>query len=280
LLFWPRGAAAAFGATLSEAYKAGADYLHAAIDYLTGRRAGPPPSDIADASGARLDDALRQYLAERGAKSVDLASVTALANGAARLRLAGTAVVKLADPRAAPDDGLAAPVAVLAEQTDQVSDWYRTLGNVLDGHPGDPLPAPSAAVSDQSFLDVSCPGWPTAATGRAPTRPRSCCGPPSTWGMSAGCALTWSARPSRSPRRAATRPGPASCLRAVARPRGSPSIATGAPRRPPRRRRAGLGDQAQRVAADNKVPGDHRRRPAAAAPRRRAAGWESTGYGK
>jgi hypothetical protein len=39
-----------------------------------------------------------------------------------------------------------------------VSDWYRTLGTVLDGHAGGPLPAPSAARSGQSFLDVVLPG--------------------------------------------------------------------------------------------------------------------------
>ncbi|MBO3744845.1 FUSC family protein [Streptosporangiaceae bacterium NEAU-GS5] len=157
LLFWPRGAAAALGAALADAYDAGADYLRGAVDFLTGRRASRPPHDVAEATAARLDDAFRQYLAERGAKHVDLENVTALANGATRLRLAGTAVVKLAKTPTAPADGLAAPAAVLVEKTGAVTTWYRALGALLHGVGGATLPAPVTPASDQSFLDVVLP---------------------------------------------------------------------------------------------------------------------------
>ena len=95
VLFWPRGAAAALGAAYAEAYRASARLPAASRSTsLTGasaaarRRRAP----IATAAGIRLDDALRQYLAEQGAKHVPLESVTALANGATRLRLAGAAI--------------------------------------------------------------------------------------------------------------------------------------------------------------------------------------------
>ena len=43
----------------------------------------------------RLDDTFRGYLAERGAKKVPLAEVTALVTGVAGLRLAADAVIDL-----------------------------------------------------------------------------------------------------------------------------------------------------------------------------------------
>ncbi|HEU5267459.1 MAG TPA: FUSC family protein, partial [Jatrophihabitans sp.] len=92
-LFWPRGAAAALGTAYAEAYRTAAGYLHAAVDRLVGRGLiAAQVGATAMAAGYRLDDALRQYLAERGTKQLPLESVTTLANGAVRLRLAGTAI--------------------------------------------------------------------------------------------------------------------------------------------------------------------------------------------
>ena len=95
-LFWPRGAGAALGAAYADAYRASADYLRQSIQRLTGAPASSPDvAPIASAAGTRLDDALRQYLADKGAKQVPLESVAALANGATRLRLAGMAISSL-----------------------------------------------------------------------------------------------------------------------------------------------------------------------------------------
>ncbi len=91
-LFWPRGAGPALGGALAEAYRASADYLQESVGYLTGRVGAVNAGSEAAAAGLRMDDALRQYLAERGTKEVDLRSVVLLANGATRLRLAGTAI--------------------------------------------------------------------------------------------------------------------------------------------------------------------------------------------
>ena len=63
----------------------------------------------------RLDDALRQYLAERGSKHVALEKVTTLTNGAARLRLAGEAIARMQQgENSAAADGLDAPARLLA----------------------------------------------------------------------------------------------------------------------------------------------------------------------
>ncbi|HKD97268.1 MAG TPA: FUSC family protein [Micromonosporaceae bacterium] len=155
-LFWPRGAGAALGTVLGESYRAGAANLRQAVEYLTGVRSNPPDTQAeAAASTTRVDDAFRQYLAERGAKNVPLESLTALANGATRLRLTGLAVTRLAmaGPAVADLDG---PVSVLRKRTDDVADWYRTLGDSLS-RTGVDLPEVTPVPAGDSFLDAVVP---------------------------------------------------------------------------------------------------------------------------
>ncbi|WP_330455565.1 FUSC family protein [Streptomyces sp. NBC_00820] len=91
LLFRPRGAAAALGRVLCEAFSDGAQHLRGAV--VSGLRrcdgpgaaaAAPAPASgdydrrRASASARRLDAAFREYLAERGTKHLALADVTAL----------------------------------------------------------------------------------------------------------------------------------------------------------------------------------------------------------
>ncbi len=160
-LFWPRGAAAALGAALEDAFRSGADYLRQAMDHVVGRRVNAPDAGgSALAAGYRLDDALRQYLAERGAKHMDPQSVTALANGAIRLRLAGVAVSRLRAPDAldlnSADDRLAAPSQVLGDRAAEVTSWYAALADGFSGRDG-PLPPLDDDRAQQSFLDVVLP---------------------------------------------------------------------------------------------------------------------------
>jgi uncharacterized membrane protein YccC len=158
-LFWPRGAGAALGAAYADAYRASSEYLRQSIRQLTGQSppTGSDAAPIASAAGSRLDDALRQYLADTGAKHVPLESVAALANGATRLRLAGMAIANL--QREAPDgrvgaDQLDAPVAVLTRRTDEVASWYTALADEFAGADG---ALPTVTSSDDSFLDVVLP---------------------------------------------------------------------------------------------------------------------------
>ena len=59
------------------------------------RRAPRALAQQAAAASRRLDDTFRGYLAERGAKQIPLAEVTALVTGVAGLRLAADAVLDL-----------------------------------------------------------------------------------------------------------------------------------------------------------------------------------------
>ncbi|MFJ9712635.1 FUSC family protein [Streptomyces sp. NPDC101234] len=103
VLFWPRGAAGALSQSLSEALVDAARYLGATVDYGVSRcdRVRPallPPvveARRAAAASRRLDDALRNYLAERGAKHLALADLASLINAVAVLRLTGDAVLDL-----------------------------------------------------------------------------------------------------------------------------------------------------------------------------------------
>ena len=145
-LLWPRGAAAAIGTALSQSYRIGSDYLESCVEYVLGR-AGDPTDELRTvlAAGRRLDDALRQYLAERGTKSVALADLTATANGATRLRLAGEAIclLRLADHRYsdAPDH-LSKSTELVLTETKTVCDWYSAVGDALDPHRPEGTPPP------------------------------------------------------------------------------------------------------------------------------------------
>ncbi|HEY7174779.1 MAG TPA: hypothetical protein VH442_07675, partial [Micromonosporaceae bacterium] len=161
-LFWPRGAGASLGIAIGESYRESARYLRESVDYVAGHRGMQPDKHgaVLDA-GYRLDDAFRQYLAERGAKRVDLEDVAALTNGASRLRLAGEAVASLrrAFPDTAPevrDAALEGPIQALKTRTTQVASWYSALGNVISGESTD-LPALEPDVREPSFLDVVLP---------------------------------------------------------------------------------------------------------------------------
>lgn len=162
-LFWPRGAAAALASAYAEAYSTAARFLRQSIAALDGRT-DPPAAvgDVATAAGIRLDDALRQYLAEQGTKQVPLESVTVLAGGASRLRLAGVAINRLhahsPDGVMVPagDEGLAQPVALLQRRADHVSEWYDELADTVSGR-SDQLPVLDGTPSTESFLDVVLP---------------------------------------------------------------------------------------------------------------------------
>jgi hypothetical protein len=131
-LFWPRGAAAAFGEALDDAYGAAADRVRAIVHTLTGRPS-PDGKDRALAARQRLDDAFRQYLAEPGAKRVPIDDAAALAGAATRLRLVADSLDELSsqDPGGPLPDDLTEAGAELRAVADGVDLWYRTLGDLL-----------------------------------------------------------------------------------------------------------------------------------------------------
>ena len=104
LLFWPRGATAALGRALADAFVQSSGYLADAVDRLTSttREVDTGPAERAAQSAyLRLDDAFRELLAERGAKVVPVATIATLFTGSNRIRLAAFTLATL--PRLAPD---------------------------------------------------------------------------------------------------------------------------------------------------------------------------------
>jgi uncharacterized membrane protein YccC len=159
VLLWPRGAAAAIGTALGEAYRLGADYIDHAVAHAL--RGAPAPAEARDdvlAAGRRLDDALRQYLAERGAKTAPLRELTAAANGATRLRLAGEAITLTRRQAKAPGAvgrPLIGTLDLVTEQATSVADWYVAFarGGAFDeAHRVDRLPPPP---DTRCFIDAT-----------------------------------------------------------------------------------------------------------------------------
>ena len=141
VLFWPRGAGRALIQELSEAYAASAGYLAAAVEYGVTRcdhATDPIPEPALEAASAaaaarRLDDAFRTYLAERSAKRVPLAEVTALVNGVIGLRLAADAVLDLWQRGGRGEGDRAAARNELVSIAAAVAGWYEALGSALLG---------------------------------------------------------------------------------------------------------------------------------------------------
>jgi uncharacterized membrane protein YccC len=149
-LFWPRGAAAALGRALADAYVQSAKYLAGAVEFAVQRcdgrtAAAGAPAEAADAAAAarRLDDAFRAFLGERGAKMVPLAEVTSLVTGVLGLRLAGDAVLELWRRDGAADGDRSAAQRELLTSAERMSDWYDAFAASLVG--GGSVPDPLAA---------------------------------------------------------------------------------------------------------------------------------------
>jgi uncharacterized membrane protein YccC len=147
LLFWPRGATAAFGRALCDAYRAASRALVTAVDRLVS-----PGLDVqmqqADsesiASYHRLEEAYRQFLAERGAKAVSLSTATHLFTGAAQLRLTAHALaalpvqpLEMGQPATAHISPATAAVATaqveLQRAAHRADAWYDGFGAALNG---------------------------------------------------------------------------------------------------------------------------------------------------
>jgi uncharacterized membrane protein YccC len=156
LLLWPRGAAAALGRALSQAYADCAAYLAGTVDYGVGRCDSSAPGAVepvdeatrAAASSRRLDDTFRGYLSERGAKPLALAEITHLVTGVVALRLAGDAVLELWSGAGAAGAERGAARRELVEGALRLSGWYGEFATSLTGGGSavpDPLPPDEVA---------------------------------------------------------------------------------------------------------------------------------------
>jgi uncharacterized membrane protein YccC len=140
VLLWPRGATGLLRRSIADGVVAGANYLEATVTYGLSR-CDPSEPEVADpqrardaAQGAarRLDDAFREYLSERGAKSVSLADVSVLIAGVTAIRTTADNIHALwgSARRKGPGDR-AAIVGALAQATDSVTEWIHDLSHVM-----------------------------------------------------------------------------------------------------------------------------------------------------
>jgi uncharacterized membrane protein YccC len=167
LLFWPHGATAQITSALGVAYRRAGEACRAAAAHIAGRADDDALEDAlgaARAAAARLDDADRQYLSERGSKPVPMHDLTAATNGASRLRLTAEAIAVLAGmyPRAAAEgSGVPAePVRLLATVVDDHAArdraWFDAAAGLLERAPAaDPrLPEPTAPDAGEQVIET------------------------------------------------------------------------------------------------------------------------------
>jgi len=157
VLFWPRGATAALGRALSDAFVANSGYLTDAVERLTvsARAVDTGPAQRAShAAYLRLDDAFRQFLTERGAKVVPVEPVARLITGANRIRMGAFILTNLPAPGADADhpelESVAVAGAVLRDAYAASHRWYEEFAEVLaDRRPGlDPPPTHDRTLHD------------------------------------------------------------------------------------------------------------------------------------
>jgi hypothetical protein len=149
VMFWPRGAAALVGDDLADAFRAGASFLTEAVRWSCGLSEQPPGGAGATLTAAlRLEDALRGFLAEQGAKRIQRQQLWRLVGATIRLRLTATAVSQLPpDPAAVTGAGAALERRVLALEA-----WLSQLAAQLERPHGDPPAALSPLLLEADTL--------------------------------------------------------------------------------------------------------------------------------
>jgi uncharacterized membrane protein YccC len=169
-MFWPRGATAALGRAMSNSFVASSGYLADAVDRLTMTRRHVDTSASERASQRAyflLDDAFRQFFAERGAKVVSVETITRLFTGSNRLRTAAfiLAAVRVSPPTPGLPEVESVEVAesVLRDTYAQSHHWYQEFADLLSDRPSSlDLPSPHDEVLHgvlrQAFEDVGKQG--------------------------------------------------------------------------------------------------------------------------
>jgi uncharacterized membrane protein YccC len=155
LLFWPRGAGALLREDLAAAYARGTEYVVAtARQLIEGADSDNAARDWweADAALHQLDDAFRQYLAERSATALNMEDVGALVGGAYRVRRAGESLMALG--RMANGETLESCGENLDRELHALQSWYVTLGYALVNRR--PAPPPHVRDTEGSSRLLAC----------------------------------------------------------------------------------------------------------------------------
>jgi uncharacterized membrane protein YccC len=153
-LFWPRGATAALGRALSDAFVASSTYLGDAVDRLTNTSRFvdiDPAGRDAYSAYLLLDDAIRQFFTERGAKVVSVDTVAGLLTGSNRIRLAAFTLgtLKVDPPNNALGElqAIAVAEAVLRDSYAETHRWYQEFADLLADRRSDlTQPSPDRAL--------------------------------------------------------------------------------------------------------------------------------------
>jgi hypothetical protein len=151
VLFWPRGAATLVGNDLADAFRSGAVYLTQSVDWALGNRhEAPDAGTAAVTAGIRLDEALRGFLAEQGAKRVSKEELWMLVMASMRLRLTAYSLAGLQAPEHLRHKhrGTAYARAALEQATADLAGFYERIA-VLVGRP----------VQGQVLLPVGVPAF-------------------------------------------------------------------------------------------------------------------------
>ncbi len=166
VLFWPRGAASVVGDDLADAFRVGAAYLTESVQWALGtRHEAPDAGPAAVTAGIRLDEALRGFLAEQGAKHLSKSDLWMLVMATMRLRLTAYSLAGLqepAHPRHHRHAGVIYAKSVLTQATAELTAFYERIA-VLVGRP----------AAHEVLLPVSVPAFTalngtTAAAGASP----------------------------------------------------------------------------------------------------------------
>jgi hypothetical protein len=105
LLFWPRGASTVLVEDLADSFRRGSEYLTQAVDWALSELMLPPAAALPTlGAGLRLDDAVRGFLAEQGAKKTSKDDLWTLVAGTTRLRLTANTLAGLRRADTAPGE--------------------------------------------------------------------------------------------------------------------------------------------------------------------------------
>jgi uncharacterized membrane protein YccC len=158
VLFWPRGAASVVGDDLADAFRRDSAYLAQAVGWALGTRRDPPDAGAAAVTASiRLDEALRGFLAEQGAKRLSKHELWTLVMATMRLRLTAYSLAGMQAPdhvRQHPPGDLAyARTTLTRAATDLVGFYERIAVLVGRPYPGQvllPVPVPAFASLEDS----------------------------------------------------------------------------------------------------------------------------------
>jgi uncharacterized membrane protein YccC len=151
VLFWPRGAASVVGDDLADAFRRDSAYLAQAVGWALGTRNDAPNAGAAAVTAAtRLDEALRGFLAEQGAKRLSKQDLWMLVMATTRIRLTAYALAGMRAPdhaRHDPQPDMAYARTTLAQATNDLVGFYERIALLVGRpYPGQvlmPVPVPA-----------------------------------------------------------------------------------------------------------------------------------------